>query len=616
MLDNVNDLLTKTRSEKGMLDMRWSEINMVEFVSRSLKVFEPFAAKQKNKLIFTDLLPANGSPETPRLYVDREKLKKILNNLVGNAMKFTKDGEIEIILDRTDTHCILKVRDTGPGIPKEDLGIIFDSFTQASNNTMKDVQGTGLGLAMVKDFTQKHGGAVTVESTLGKGSIFKVSLPLGDAHVDKTKLDTIDIVEEGDIRIDLGIKSFDEFDFTIFYQHDPKKHHILLVEDNSRVLYVLAYILKDIYNLHFARDGQEGLEKAQRLKPDLIVSDIMMPRLNGYELVRDLKADPYLRFIPVIMITSKADLDSKLKGFEEGVDEYLAKPFNNREVLIRIHGLIQRRKMEKERIQGLEALLAQAQTMADVGVRTGGMVHNIKNMLFPMAAQLDAIRLDLQDIIRSDSETEAHNPLLKEYGSGILEMVDNGEATITDIKDFLETALSTFRGKPKESEAFSLAKLVQHNIRLEKARPEFRNIQIHFETEGHDFIIEGLKGYLSSNIVELIKNAGDAIAQKVEEAHGNIWVKLEEIKLEPLGDCVRLSIRDDGGGMSDDIKARIFEHRFTTKGQKGTGLGLPEVAEMIRSHHGTMTVESLPGKESTFTITLPKHQQETIRVNA
>src|SRR3989338_1940407 len=296
MLDNVNDLLTKTRSEKGMLDMRWSEINMVEFVSRSLKVFEPFAAKQKNKLIFTDLLPANGSPETPRLYVDREKLKKILNNLVGNAMKFTKDGEIEIILDRTDTHCILKVRDTGPGIPKEDLGIIFDSFTQASNNVLREVQGTGLGLAMVKDFTLRHDGSISVDSELGKGSVFTVALPWGDAHVDRSKMDTTEIIEEeGVSRINLGLKSFTELDLSPFSHHDPKRHNVLLVEDNPQVIQALAYVLKDHYNLYFAQDGQEGLAQAREINPHLVISDVMMPKMTGYEMVHAIKNDHDLK---------------------------------------------------------------------------------------------------------------------------------------------------------------------------------------------------------------------------------------------------------------------------------------------------------------------------------
>ena len=368
MLENVNDLLLKTRLKEGLIGLSWSEIEIIDFVERTSYQFETIATQKQTKLIFSNKI--SGSLE---IYVDRAKLRKIINNLIGNALKFTKEGQVFITLDIEKPYCVISVADTGRGIPLDESDTIFEPFFQASNNPLREVQGTGIGLSLVKDLVELHHGKIEVESELDKGSCFRVYLPLGRDHVNWSQLDNSDLVEESDKRVQLGIKSFKELDLGPFLTRKPQRPNLLLVEDNPQIVQVLAYILKDLYNLHFAKDGQEGLEKAGKLKPNLIISDVMMPRKNGYELIKEIRQNVKLKSIPIILLTSKADRTSRLKGFSEGADEYLTKPFDNQEVLIRVSGLLDKKQLEAEFVN-LKKMVALAQLAA-------GVSHEINNPL-------------------------------------------------------------------------------------------------------------------------------------------------------------------------------------------------------------------------------------------
>lgn len=592
MLENVNDLLTKTRSEKGMIDMRWSEIDIVRFVEQIVKGFEPIARQRGNELVFKNHL--NNSPYPPlnlragteggvTIYADRTKLKKIVNNLLGNAMKFTKNGRIEIILENTDTHCIVKVRDTGQGIPQEDFPTLFDPFTQASNNLLREVQGTGLGLAMVRDFVEQHRGTVSVESELGKGSTFTVKFLLGDAHVDQNKLDTSTLVEDEEKieRVNLGIKSFDEVDFGLFAQHDPNKARILLVEDNPQVLQVLAHLLKDHYNLSFARDGKEGLSKIEQLKPDLVVSDIMMPRMNGYELVHAIKAHPELKMIPVILLTSKADTESKIKGFEEGADEYLSKPFNNQEVLTRVKGLIERRKIEMEFIH--------AEKMISLGQLVAGVAHEINNPISyakSAAASLDDIfqavqtkKISLEDGMRRMEKSIAHvkdgTERVRHISAALQGFVRQGAKGFhpNDIHPGLESTLS----------------LVHTNHRAA--------IQIHKSYELTEPVVCNIN-QLNQVFLNLLNNAMQALD---DTANAALWIETRRQN----GNAI-IRIRDNGPGIPEELRSKIFNPFFTTKDVgKGTGLGLYISQQIVYEHGGSLALDSSIGEGTRFTIELP-----------
>ena len=242
--------------------------------------------------------------------------------------------------------------------------------------------------------------------------------------MDKSRLDTSQIIEESNeetSHINLGIKSFEEIDFSAFKNDDPKRHHILLVEDNPQVMQALAYLLRDRYNLHFAKHGKEGLEKSQRLHPDLIISDIMMPQMNGYELVHALKTRPDLKMIPLILLTSKADIESKVRGLEEGADEYLSKPFNNLEVLTRVKGLIERRKIEIEFIH--------AEKLISLGQLAAGIAHEINNPIYFAENSAQNIRNAFDAIQAGSLPLEEGMEIIKEA----ISHVENGTTRVKNI---------------------------------------------------------------------------------------------------------------------------------------------------------------------------------------
>ncbi len=592
MLENVNDLLMKSRSEKGLVEMKWSEIAIGEFVEKALKGFETMAQKRGNRLVFNNKLEESHPPLNPlpsreggiplKIYADRSKLKKIINNLVGNALKFTENGTVEVILNKTDTHCVLEVKDTGPGIPKEDLLTIFDPFTQASNNPLRDVHGTGLGLSMVKEFVDLHQGKVAVESKIGQGSLFTVSLPLGDAHVDMEKLDTSEIVDEESCEvINFKIKSFDDIDLTPFEHHDPAKENILLVEDDPQVIQVLAHVLKDHYNLYFAKDGQEGLDKIREHKPDLVISDIMMPRMNGYELVRAIKQHPDLQFIPIIVLTSKADKESKIKGHEEGADEYLSKPFNNKEILTRIRGLLDRSKLEIE--------LVHEQKMDGLGHLAAGIAHEINN---PASFARNA--LDGLDEIYAALEVGKIS--LKEARDLTLDNVKLAKRGLTRVCE-IASALKGYVGRTGGFVPDDIREGIESTLLIFHTDKK-ANIQFHKQYELEDKVICNM-----SNLKQVFLNLLTNAAQSLNGTeNGEIWIHTYRDKL-----FAYVTIRDNGYGVPKEIQRRIFHPYFTTKnsGEKGTGIGLYVSDRIIREHGGTITFESEEGKGTKFMIQLP-----------
>ncbi|HCU24303.1 MAG TPA: hypothetical protein DF383_04725, partial [Deltaproteobacteria bacterium] len=205
------------------------------------------------RLTFLNRLPPSEgkAPVSFFIYADRSKILRVLSNLLGNAVKFTQGGSIEIQIEKNKTQLILKIKDSGIGIPENELSAVFDPFTQASNNPFRDARGTGLGLSIVKDFVKAHHGSIFVESTPTQGSCFTLWLPLEDHHVDKNKLDFSELVEEDSMNPTLlsSPSSFEELDLAPFARQVPGRSSLLIVEDTPQVLQALAYVLKEDYNL-------------------------------------------------------------------------------------------------------------------------------------------------------------------------------------------------------------------------------------------------------------------------------------------------------------------------------------------------------------------------------
>ncbi len=280
-------------------------------------------------------------PESYLTRFDADKIEKVLTNLLSNAFKFTPAGgtislkALAILSENSNTDTWhISVSDTGIGIPPDKQDKIFDRFYQVEGNTSRNYEGTGIGLALVKELVNLMKGNIRVESTIGEGSTFFVEIPF-----EKLAAETIteDILPQRTIADTIHI------DNQII--HKPENHQsktLLLVEDNEDLRMYIRSVFEYDYQIIEAVDGQEGLEKAIELNPDLIISDLMMPRMDGFEMCRHLKSDEKTSHIPIIMLTAKAEVEHRIEGFNLGADEYLIKPFNRAEIVARVQNLLEK----------------------------------------------------------------------------------------------------------------------------------------------------------------------------------------------------------------------------------------------------------------------------------
>ncbi|MDP4276266.1 MAG: ATP-binding protein [Bacteroidota bacterium] len=336
LLDLVNQLLDFRRLEMKGEKLNLSYCDVMEFLDTIYYSFRD-AAAEKGLAFNIEHHKANLC-----LYVDKDKLHKIMNNLLSNAFKFTpKDGVVTIRIGEDSPPSSLRsmseflridVADTGVGIPEKDLHNIFNRFYQADNFGDSNT-GSGIGLHLVREYVRLHNGEVVVSSSLNKGSVFTLYFPL-DLHPDTENQESI---------------SNDEAtpEDTVLPKVDEKKFTLLLVEDNLEFRSFLAESLEEFYHVVVASDGQQGSEKVVHVLPDLVISDIMMPEVDGIELCRRIKTDIRTSHIPVILLTAKISEEYQFVGYEAGADAYIAKPFNMDILFLRIRKLIEQQESRK-----------------------------------------------------------------------------------------------------------------------------------------------------------------------------------------------------------------------------------------------------------------------------
>jgi len=347
----INQLLDLSRLETGKIRLRISEGNLTEFGRTIVLSFLSLAESKKIKYEY-ELSEIPGP-----VYFDRDKLEKILTNLVSNAFKFTSpEGSIKItlkyIIDKEKgkpAFSEFSIIDSGHGIPLDQIEKIFDRFYQADSSESNEYEGTGIGLALTKELVDLYRGEINVESEIGKGSTFTVKLPVAKV-----------LFKEDEIVTDSSGKQPAPIETTIA-KAEPEKSElaeadtgvkedapmILIVEDNSDLRKYISQNLQSEFQILKAVNGREGMNRAFESIPDLVITDLMMPEMDGIEMCERIKNDGRTSHIPVIMLTAKADRDSKLEGLKTGADDYIIKPFDAEELRVRIQNLIEQRKRQR-----------------------------------------------------------------------------------------------------------------------------------------------------------------------------------------------------------------------------------------------------------------------------
>lgn len=348
LLNLVNQLLDLSKLESGSLKLQASYANLTALVRQLASQFQSIA--QSRQLEFRLEVP-----DRVYLWFDGDKVEKILMNILSNAFKFTPSGGIISLTvrelpeadDLARGWVEIEVSDSGIGIEEEKLDKIFDRFYQVSDSSRREYEGTGIGLALVKELTEVHHGTIKVFSNHGQGSIFTVRLPLGKEHLSQEEIveDNADFQNRGTDFAGLSHAHVS----TSVVSHADDRPLVLVVEDSVDLQRYLSQGLSAGYRVALALNGQEGIDAALAEPPDLIVSDLMMPKVDGITLVKQLKSDERTSHVPMILLTAKADAASRLEGIETGADDYVAKPFDMTELQARIQNLIESRRKLREK---------------------------------------------------------------------------------------------------------------------------------------------------------------------------------------------------------------------------------------------------------------------------
>jgi PAS domain S-box-containing protein len=437
LLRLVNTLLDFSRIEAGRMQAIYQPTDLAAFTVELASVFR--SATEKAGLHLELDCPKLEEP----VFVDRGMWEKIVLNLISNAFKFTFEGKIAIALTRAGDNVELRVRDTGVGIPAGELSRLFDRFHRIENTRSRTHEGSGIGLALVQELVKLHGGSVRVESAPEKGSTFIVTLPLGSAHLPadriggnrtlaSTALGAAPFVEESlrwlpdsaNSQIADEILPADELlpvpcPPLSGSKASDKRPRIVVADDNSDMRQYLVRLLSERYEVHAVPDGQAALASVKAHLPELVLSDVMMPNLDGFGLLRELRSDPKTRTIPIILLSARAGEESRVEGMEHGADDYLIKPFSARELLARVQTHLEMARMRKQAEEALRRRTEQFETLLDeapLGVYLVDGDFRIRAMNPPALQMFGTIR----DVIGRDFEEVIHIVWPKAYADEIV----------------------------------------------------------------------------------------------------------------------------------------------------------------------------------------------------
>lgn len=329
----VSEILDFRKVQNGKMELRLSDFNLAESMKQWIKLFS-VSAQKKHIAISMD------APDTIMLRADQDKIERICYNLLSNALKYTSEGgEITLTAKEENGRVMISVADNGCGISSDELPYIFDRFYQAKNAG----RGTGIGLAIVKAFTELHHGEVSATSIEGKGSTFTIHIPVRQkGEVTNQPTEKIEQLVEPSSAEEVPNQARHIDELIQPYQTD--KPEVLIIDDNIDIRTYLRSVLSEKYNVSEAADGKVGLELARKIVPDIVLSDIMMPVMDGLAFCQQLKTDKAISHIPVILLTARSLDEQRAEGYEHGADAYLSKPFSLRLLLSRIDNLIESRK--------------------------------------------------------------------------------------------------------------------------------------------------------------------------------------------------------------------------------------------------------------------------------
>ena len=460
LLKLVNTLLDFSRIEAGRIEAVYDAVDLATLTTELASVFR--SAVEKAGLSFVVDCP----PLAAKVYVDREMWEKIVFNLVSNAFKFTFDGGIRVALRDVGESVELEVSDSGTGIPESELPYLFARFHRVKGARGRSYEGSGIGLALVQELVKLHGGTVRVTSKVDQGSTFVVSIPTGSAHLPQDRLGVARTLASTNLRseayVDEVLKWLPEQlqNLTPFASSpadlpsqqtnaDAPHARILLADDNADMREYVRRLLATNYNVEAVADGEAALHIARTQNIDLVLSDVMMPKLDGFGLLKALRAEERTRTIPVILLSARAGEESRVEGMGAGADDYLVKPFSARELLARVEAHLNLQRVRIDAEQEVRQRTAQFQTLlnaAPLGVYLIDADFRIR------AVNPTALRTfgDIPDLIGRDFDEVIHRLWSSKYADEIVKLfqhtLETGEPYYTPerVEDRLDSGVTEY----------------------------------------------------------------------------------------------------------------------------------------------------------------------------
>ena len=579
LLKLVNGLLDFSRIEAGRAQAAYVATDLGALTADLASAFR--SAVERAGLTFAVDCASMG----PLAYVDRDLWEKIVFNLLSNALKFTLRGGIAVELEREGEVARLTVSDTGIGVPAHEVPRLFERFHRVEGAEARTHEGTGIGLALVKDLVELHGGTVEVSSTHGEGTAFTVRIPLGAAHLPAER-----VLAESPAPTATGSAPFVEearrWMAPAAVEAAPEgdasaRARILVADDNADMRDYIVRLIGTRWAVQTAGDGAAALEAARRSPPDLILSDVMMPRLDGFGLLQEVRRDPALRRTPVILLSARAGEEAKVDGLDAGADDYLIKPFSARELMARIqtHLTLARLRTEFDDAQ-------RAVRMRDDFIAIAG--HELRT-------PLTALRLQIEGVSRAVARDLAPERARERLDRALT----NADRLGKLIEGLLDVSRIASDGLVLKRQPVDLARLVLEAMDRSREQIEKGGYTVFFLGGGGPCVGEWDALRLDELVSNLVANA-----IKYGRSAGKI-----DIGLRQDHDAAMLTVTDRGIGIAPEDQERIFnrfERAVPTTNFGGFGLGLWISRKIAEAHGGSLTVDSTPDVKTTFTVYLPK----------
>ena len=572
LLKLVNALLDFSRLEGGRLRGQFAPVELAGVTRDLAGMFQTAFDRAGLRL------QVNCPPLTEPIWIDKNMWEKIVSNLVSNAFKFTLAGHVEVRTHETASHAVIEVSDSGTGIPKAELPKVFDRFHRVAGVTGRTHEGAGIGLALVRDLVELHGGTVGVSSELGAGSTFRLEIPKGFSHL---PFDAV-LQQQPESRAAPAESAY-AVEAVRWVQaiapcedDSSSKPRVLVVDDNADLREYMSALLAPFYRVVTAADGREALERARTQAPDIILSDVMMPHMTGLELVQALRADPSTVAIPIILLSARAGEEATVEGLDSGSDDYLTKPFTAQELLARVRSHVKLAQTRRQWTTELEL------ANRELDAFSYSVAHDLRGPLRSIDGFSELLLQENSDQL--DDEGRRRLGIVRGAAQRMSRLIE-------DLLRLSKMSRSQVRRIP-----FELSCLVR-TVALQIQQTD-RDRSVTLTVEG------GVNVNADPHLVQivldnLLRNAWKFTAKRTRAE--------VQFGSQQVGDEVCYYVRDNGAGFNMEYAAKlfgVFQRLHADSEFEGTGVGLATVKRIINRHGGRVWAQSEVDRGATFYFTL------------